>query len=84
MSLNSRSKPDNACRAQDHVLDKGKSEQRGEERSRHKRYRIVDEERERSEKNEKSPERSEDDPSYALRCGDDLNVAEIESLVALD
>ncbi len=46
--------------------------------------RIVDEEKECSEQSEKSPERSEDNPAYALRCGDDLNVAEIESLVAFD
>ena len=84
MGLNSRLKAHDTCRALDHVMDKSKSEQRGEERSRCHGHGIMDKKRERSEQGEKAPDRSEDEPSGGLGCGDHLNVPEVESLVAFD
>lgn len=65
-------------------MDKGESEQPGEERSYGDGDRVVHQEEERSKQDEKTPDRTENDPSRAFRCGDHLNVAEIESLVTLD
>ena len=84
MGLNRCSKPDDTCRAEDHVMDKSKSKQCGEEPSEKERDRIVKKESESSDQGEAPPERSEDHPTCTPSGGDRLNVAEIETLVAFD
>ena len=65
-------------------MDKSKSKQCGEERSENERDWIMEKEGKSSDQGEKTPERSKDDPAYASRCGDRLNVTQIESFVAFD
>lgn len=84
MGLNRCSKPDDTCRAQDHVVDKSKSKQCGEEPSENERDGIVKKESQSSDQGKTRPERSEDHPTCATCGGDRLNVVKIETLVAFD
>src|ERR1700722_56582 len=84
MGLDRCSKADDAGGAQDEVVNESKSEQRGQNRSHGDRNRIMQQEKERSDQDKKTPDDSEDDPSRALDRGDGLHVAEIESLIAFN
>ena len=84
MALDGRFYPDDASRAQDHVMNKSKAEQGGEEDTRSDHEGLVDEEGESSQESERGPEYSKNNPARARRGGNYFNVTEVKSLVAFD
>src|SRR5450432_4153119 len=84
MALNGRFNPDDASRAQDHVMNKSKAEKGGEEGTCSDHQRMMDEKRESSQESQRGPEHSKNNPARAWRCGNHFNVTEVKSLVPFD